>query len=141
MKRFLLACFLALVAPCLASAQNPPTVAVSTSPAVITTSPAGATVQTVTITVTVTSTPPPVTHHMDLTWVASPTPGVTYSILRGGSSGTELATPIASKVSGLAFSDTSVGAGATYCYEVLAVDALGNASGASNETCKTIPTP
>ena len=61
-----------------------------------------------------------------LSWAASTgTAPLTYSVYRGTASGGESATPIASNLSGTAYTDTSVSPGTTYYYQVAATNSLG----------------
>jgi uncharacterized protein (TIGR03437 family) len=80
-------------------------------------------------------------HSVDLTWRASTTPNVTYSIYRSNTSGDYSTTPLAS-VSGTSYTDYSVQAEQTYFYVVKAVDSTNpdNLSAPSNEAVATIPT-
>jgi chitodextrinase len=72
-------------------------------------------------------------NRVDLTWTASTdNVGVTgYEIYRGGS---KIAT-----ATGTSHSDTTVAANSTYTYQVLAIDAAGNRSNASNSATVTTP--
>jgi hypothetical protein len=80
-------------------------------------------------------------HSVVLTWEASPTDGVTYSVFRGTTPGGEGTTPInPSPIGALNYTDTSVTPGTIYYYTVEAVDSAG-ASGPSNETVASIPNP
>lgn len=83
-------------------------------------------------------------HSATLTWMAgAPVTGVTvagYNVYRGSAPMMEGASAINSTlVSGLTYADTSVTAGASYCYIVEAQSGTGNQSGPSNEVCVTIP--
>jgi uncharacterized protein (DUF736 family) len=79
---------------------------------------------------------------VDLTWVASTTPNVTYNIYRSNTSGAYSTTPLAS-VSGTSYTDYAVQAGQTYFYVVKAVDSTypNDLSSPSNEALAIIPTP
>lgn len=66
-----------------------------------------------------------------LRWSASTTPGVTYWVYRGTSSGGE--TPYRSGVTGTGFTDTSVARAVVYWYKVTAVSSAGAESAPSNE--------
>lgn len=79
-------------------------------------------------------------HAATLTWVASTTPNVTYSVHRSESAGGPY-TLIKAGVKLLSFFDPNVIAGRTYYYVVTAVDPSGNASGYSNQATAKIPTP
>lgn len=70
-------------------------------------------------------------HTVTLNWVASTTPGVTYNVLRSTTTGTE--TSLATGITAVTYVDSTVVAGQTYFYEVVAVDASNNASVPSNE--------
>ena len=70
-----------------------------------------------------------------LTWTAS-TGAASYNVYRGTVSGGESTTPIATGLTGTAYTDTSVVNGDTYYYTVAAVNA-GGASAASNEASAT----
>jgi cellulose 1,4-beta-cellobiosidase len=80
-----------------------------------------------------------------LTW-GQPTAGCgggtnqtcTYNILRGTTSGGE--TPLASGVTTLSYTDTTVTAGSTYYYEVSATNGIGTGP-VSNEVKAVIPVP
>jgi len=81
------------------------------------------------------------THSVLLSWMASSTSGVTYSVFRGNTPGGEGATPLnTSPISETSFTDTNVASGLQYFYTVEAVDS-GGSSNASNEANVTIPTP
>jgi hypothetical protein len=83
-------------------------------------------------------------HDVMLSWSASSSSGVMgYNIYRGTSSGGESPTPVNSTpVSGTAFADQNVTAGAQYFYIVTAVSSDGTTqSSASPETSATVPTP
>jgi hypothetical protein len=81
-------------------------------------------------------------HSTTLTWVASTSANVTgYWVygasVSGGEAGT---TPLnATQVTALTFVDTTVTAGASRCYVVVATDAAGDLSPFSNEACATTP--
>lgn len=79
-------------------------------------------------------------HAVTLTWAASTTPNVTYSVYRGDAAGGPY-TLVKSGVQLLSFFDPNVTAGRTYYYVVSAVDSNGNASVYSNQVTATIPTP
>lgn len=86
-----------------------------------------------------------VTPQAALTWSA-PSTGCsggmnqvcTYNVLRGASSGTE--TPLASGITTLSYTDTTVTAGSTYYYEVSATNGIGTGA-VSNEVKAVIPVP
>lgn len=83
------------------------------------------------------STQPPPNHSVSLSWTASTTSGVSgYNVYRGASS-TSMA-QIASDITGISYTDTSVTAGATYYYAITAV-ASGQQSADSNIATATIP--
>lgn len=79
------------------------------------------------------------THSITLTWTASVTPGVTYTVYRA----TATAGPfvaVASGVAGVTFTDTTAVPGTAYFYEVDAVSTATSAdSGPSNEVNGTEP--
>lgn len=79
-------------------------------------------------------------HAVTLTWAASTTPNVTYSVYRSENAGGPYSV-IKTGVSILSFFDPNVIAGRTYYYVVTAVDSGGNASVNSNQASATIPTP
>ena len=83
-------------------------------------------------------------HNVALTWTASPMAGVLgYNIYRGTTSGGESTTPInANSVSGTAFTDDVVTAGAEYFYVVTSVSSDGvTQSAASPEASAVVPSP
>ncbi len=100
------------------------------------------------VTLTVTGTPPQPASNLaaaaasgsqiNLTWSASPTSGVTYSVFRSTTSGFTLSgsTQIASAVTGTSFSDTGLSCATAYFYLVEAVNA-GGASSPSNQASAT----
>jgi len=76
-----------------------------------------------------------------LSWAASGTSGVTYNVYRLATScptGDTGFTQIITGLSSVAFTDSSVSAGVTYCYYVTASDA-GGESAPSNSIQETIP--
>jgi fibronectin type 3 domain-containing protein len=78
----------------------------------------------------------PTVHSAVLTWTASTTPNVTYTVYRATAQAGPF-TAIASGVTALTFSDTTGTGGTLYYYEVDAVDSTGDASGPSNEVSGT----
>jgi len=78
-----------------------------------------------------------------LTWVASTTPGVTYSVFRSSTAGGEnYGSPLnAAPISSLFFADKSVTFGTTYFYTVVAVGNGGVLSAPSSEVSAQIPVP
>lgn len=83
-------------------------------------------------------------HSVSLSWVASPTQGVTYTLNRGTATGQE--TAYQSGIATTSYVDTAVQAGATYFYTVDAVcpgvicgAGTSGTSKASNEVSATIP--
>jgi beta-galactosidase len=68
---------------------------------------------------------------VDLSWTASATPGVTYTVLRNG-------VAVANGLTATSYSDTSVAASTSYSYTVEAVNAAGT-SPASNAAITTTP--
>jgi len=79
--------------------------------------------------------PPAVT----LSWGASPTAGVSYSVYRSSTSGGPYTKINSSTISGLSYVDRTVVAGRTYYYVARAVSALGTESTNSNQTAVAIP--
>jgi hypothetical protein len=75
-----------------------------------------------------------------LSWVASVTPGVTYNIYRGTTSGGPYSTKVnSSPIVGTSFTDTSVVSGQTYYYVARSVDASGTESVNSNQATAVVP--
>jgi fibronectin type 3 domain-containing protein len=84
----------------------------------------------------------PLPHSVDLSWNASPTPGVVgYNIYRGTVSGGPYSKVNGTLNGGLAYTDNTVSAGQTYFYVTRAVDGSDVESGNSNEVPAAIPTP
>jgi len=82
----------------------------------------------------------PLAHSVDISWTASSTPGVVrYNIYRSTVAGGPY-TAIGN-VTGTAFTDLNVTAGATYFYVVTSVDSSGIESVVSGERSATVPTP
>jgi Malectin domain/Chitobiase/beta-hexosaminidase C-terminal domain len=82
--------------------------------------------------------PPPASHSVSLTWVASTTTDVTsYNVYRGTVSGGPY-TKIASSLAVLNYTDLTVVSGTTYYYVATAVDVNGE-SGYSNQASSSIP--
>lgn len=76
-----------------------------------------------------------------LTWTASATPGVTYTIARGVASGAPTLKTIASGLTTTSYLDTTAALGTRYEYEVIAVKG-GTSSGANSpKVCVTTPQP
>jgi hypothetical protein len=76
-------------------------------------------------------------HSVTLTWHASTTPGVTYTVLRSTASGSGYSKQV-SGLSALTWTDTSVSSGMTYYYVV--DDSLGSATSSySNQATARIP--
>jgi fibronectin type 3 domain-containing protein len=76
-------------------------------------------------------------HSADLDWNASTTPNVTYNLYRSDTSGTGYAL-VASALTILSYTDTTVVSGTTYYYVVTSFD--GNAESAySNQTTAVVP--
>jgi hypothetical protein len=76
-------------------------------------------------------------HSVTLSWAASSTPGVTYSVLRSTTNGSGYVSQI-SGLSALTWTDTSVKSGSTYYYVV--DDSLGSSTSTfSNQATATIP--
>lgn len=84
----------------------------------------------------------PLPHSVDLSWNASPTPGVIgYNVYRRNPSGS-YGSPLNGSPNGdLTYTDNGVTAGKTYFYVVRAVDSNNVESGNSNEVQAVIPTP
>ncbi|HWZ81691.1 MAG TPA: choice-of-anchor D domain-containing protein [Terriglobales bacterium] len=84
----------------------------------------------------------PQPHTVDLTWIASQTPGVVgYNVYRRTASGS-YSSPINSTLTpSTAYTDNTVAAGQTYFYVARAVDGNGVESANSNEVQAVIPTP
>lgn len=81
-------------------------------------------------------------HSASLTWVASPSSGVTgYNVYRGTASGGPYTLLNATPVTTVTYSDLTVLAGQTYYYVVKAVGSGGTLSVASNEIQAVVPTP
>jgi hypothetical protein len=79
----------------------------------------------------------PSAHTVTLSWNASPTPGVTYTVLRSTTAGSGYASQ-ASGLSSLTWTDTAVQSGTTYYYVV--DDSLGSATSTfSNQATAAIP--
>lgn len=82
---------------------------------------------------------------VDLTWTAGTAScpaatGVTYSILRSSDPYMAGATTVATGLTSLTFSDTSVTTDRSYHYRVIATDNLGNASGVYQSPVKSVTT-
>jgi hypothetical protein len=77
---------------------------------------------------------------INLTWTASPTAGVTYSVFRSTTSGfaPSSGNRIASVVTGTSFSDNGLAASTTYFYLVEAANSA-SSSGPSNQASATTP--
>ena len=73
---------------------------------------------------------------INLSWKASATTGVTYSVYQGTSSGTAT-TLVASSVNGTSYSVNGLAASTAYSYAVKAVSSAGGASVASNQANAT----
>ncbi|MFY9559980.1 MAG: choice-of-anchor D domain-containing protein, partial [Terriglobales bacterium] len=84
----------------------------------------------------------PQPHSVDLSWTASPSPGVVgYNIYRRTPTGS-YSSPINSSLdANTAYTDNTVAAGQTYFYVAKAVDGNNLESGPSNEVQAVIPTP
>jgi hypothetical protein len=88
------------------------------------------------------TTPPPTSHSASLTWSAPSTstdPVDSYKVQRAASGSTQYSVIGTTAAASTAFTDSSVTAGQTYVYEVVSVDASGNASTPSNTVTLTIP--
>jgi fibronectin type 3 domain-containing protein len=73
--------------------------------------------------------------HVNLSWTAS-TGATSYNLYRATSPGGEGAVPLASGISGTSFTDTNVGFGITYYYQITAVNGAGEGP-RSTETSAT----
>ncbi|HKW16780.1 MAG TPA: hypothetical protein VJO35_04670 [Terriglobales bacterium] len=76
-------------------------------------------------------------HSVNLSWGASTTAGVTYNLYRSDSSGSGYAL-VASALTTLSYSDTTVASGTTYYYVVTAFDG-GAESSYSNQATAVVP--
>lgn len=74
-------------------------------------------------------------HSVDLNWSETQA-GVTFNVYRDPGTGMTL---LQSGVAAMKYTDSAVALGATYTYEVTAVDASGNESAPSNSAVATIP--
>ena len=83
----------------------------------------------------------PVQHSVSLNWQASPSKNIAfYSAYRSSTHGGPYGL-MASAITGLAYSDSSVQSGATYYYVVTATDDSGEESADSHEVAATVPSP
>jgi hypothetical protein len=84
-----------------------------------------------------------VNHWVELSWTASPTPGVVgYKLYRSKTPGGPYLLANGTIIKGVRFNDVSVLAGEKWCYVVAAVASDGiTESDHSNEACATLPTP
>jgi hypothetical protein len=81
-------------------------------------------------------------HSATLNWNASTTSDVVgYIVERADQSGGPYTILTAAPIAALTFTDSTVAAGHTYFYVVVAVDVTGQTSAPSNEASVTIPTP
>ena len=78
-------------------------------------------------------------HSVDLSWTASPSPGVAYNVYRGTVSGGPYVKLNSSTVPGTSYTDTTVTSGQTYFYVVTAVDSNNNESIYSNQVSAAVP--
>jgi hypothetical protein len=84
----------------------------------------------------------PASHSVTLSWVPSTSSDVVgYQILRGTQSGGPYTQLNAASITAITYTDTTVQAGQTYFYVIVAVDAAGQTSTPSNEASVTIPSP
>jgi hypothetical protein len=68
-------------------------------------------------------------HSVALSWTAAPAPAVSYNVYRAVASCGSLSNyTLLANTSGLAYTDTTIASGATYCYQVQSVDGSGNIS-------------
>lgn len=77
------------------------------------------------------------TSSADLTWIASETPGVTYTAYRGPTNGPYL--KIKDMLACCEYLDTTVPAKQQSCYTMTAVDEASNESVPTPETCVQVP--
>jgi hypothetical protein len=77
-------------------------------------------------------------HSVNLNWVASTTPSVSYKVYRGTISGGPY-TFLSSAGTTISFTDTNVQSGITYYYVVTALDSSNNESVYSNQAQGVIP--
>lgn len=82
-----------------------------------------------------------ISHFVTLTWIASVSPGVSYNVYRGTTSGGPYTKLNTSLIGALLYVDNTVQAGQTYYYVVTAADGSGNESGFSAQATAAIPTP
>ncbi len=80
-------------------------------------------------------------HSVNLSWDPSASPVTGYYVYRSQSVSSGFQKITSSPVSANDFSDSTVDSGATYYYEVTAVNAAGEESAYSNEASAVIPTP
>ena len=80
-------------------------------------------------------------HSVDLTWNASMSVVVGYSIYRGATSGGPYSKINSTLDASTAYTDSTVQAGQTYYYVATAVDSTGAESVYSNQVTAVIPTP
>jgi hypothetical protein len=78
-------------------------------------------------------------HTVALTWIASSSAVTGYNIYRSTVSGSGFTKLNSALISGLAYADTNVVAGATYFYVATAVDSGGDESADSNQATAVIP--
>lgn len=74
-----------------------------------------------------------------LAWTETGCSTCTFNVYRGITQGGEGTTPLASGITTLSYTDSTVVRGSFYCYEVTAVNTVGE-SPKSNEICGTDPT-
>jgi fibronectin type 3 domain-containing protein len=79
------------------------------------------------------------THSVDLSWIASTTPGVSYNVYRGSQTGGPYTKLNGTPIVGTAYTDTTVLSGLKYFYVVTAVDSSNIESVYSNEVPASIP--
>jgi len=88
-----------------------------------------------------TAPPPPGSHSVSLTWIASTSNVAGYHVYRSASSGGPYSKLTSVPVSATSYTDSSVQAGATYYYVATAVGSANNESGYSVSVKATVPTP
>jgi hypothetical protein len=78
-------------------------------------------------------------HSVDLSWIVSTTPGVSYNVYRGSQTGGPYTKLNSMAITGTAYTDTTVQSGLKYFYVVTAVESSNIESTYSNEVPASIP--
>ena len=78
-------------------------------------------------------------HSVVLTWLASPTSGVTYNVYRSSTAGSCKTTTVATGLTTLTFTDSTVINGSTYFYSVDAQNSGGKSACTSPDVQVQIP--